>query len=155
MIALLGLIFGAIARLAPEILKILNAQRDREHEYRMTQLQLQIDQARAQQQLDLVHAQGAIAQAGTELQGLIDTIQAQARATGIGWVDAVSSTVRPFLTFWWCVIQYTVYKSVLIWSALSVRADLLTLAGIVCTEWDRGVIASMISFWFVDRSLRR
>jgi len=55
MLELWGMIGGGVFRLLPELLKAFNARRDADHEYRMTELQLRIDQARANQALDLVH----------------------------------------------------------------------------------------------------
>ena len=42
----------------PEALKLIMARCDADHGYRMTELQLKIDQACVAQALDLVHAQG-------------------------------------------------------------------------------------------------
>jgi hypothetical protein len=98
MLELIGLVAGGIFRLLPELLKHLASRRDADHEYRMTELQLKIDQARAAQALDLVHAQGAAAADASELGAWADALRAQAAATGVRWVDALSSTVRPVLT---------------------------------------------------------
>jgi hypothetical protein len=67
MLELLGLITGGIFRLLPEELKILSVRSDADHEYRMTELQLKVDQARAAQAIDLVDAQGAAAADAAEL----------------------------------------------------------------------------------------
>jgi hypothetical protein len=104
MFELLGLMAGGIFRLLPELLKHLASRRDADHEYRMTELQLRIDQARAAQALDLVHAQGATAADSAELQAWAEALRGQAAPTGLKWVDALSSTVRPVLTYWWCLV---------------------------------------------------
>lgn len=154
-VELLGMLGGGVFRLLPELIKLVTAKRDAEHEYRMTQLQLQIDQARAGQQIDLVHAQGAVASDAAEMAAMLEALRGQAGASGNAIVDALNTSVRPVLTYWWCLLLYTAAKALTLVVAVQDRADLATLAGLACTEFDRAVIGSILSFWFVDRSLRR
>lgn len=155
MFELLSLVFGGLLRLAPEVIGFMNKKQDQAHELRMTTLQLDIDKARAQQALDLAHANAAIAADQADMQALIEAVKGQATPTGVKWVDAVSATVRPFLTYWWCVILYTTAKVIGIVVAVQASATLAQLAPLLVTEFDRSVIGSMLAFWFVDRSLRR
>jgi hypothetical protein len=155
MLELLGMIGGGVFRLLPEVLKAFNARRDADHEYRMTELQLRIDQARAGQALDLVHAQGAVASDAAELRAWAEAVKGQGAPTGVQWVDALSATVRPVLTYWWCLVLYTVHKAVLVGVGLGERLGLAQLAPVVLTDFDRSVVASIIGFWFTDRALRR
>jgi hypothetical protein len=155
MLELLSMLGGGVFRLLPEVIGLFKAKGDRDHEFRMTTLQLQIDQARAQQQLDLTHAQAAIAADAAEMQTLAETIKAQAQPTGIGWIDALSSSVRPVLTYWWCLILYTAYKAITIATAAQGGATLGDIAPLLVTDFDRAVIGSIFAFWFVDRALRK
>lgn len=153
MIELLGMLGGGIFRLLPELLKLWNAKSDQAHEVTMTEMQLRIDQARAQQQIDLVHAQGAIAADAAQMQAMVEALKAQATPSGIPWVDALSSSVRPVLTYWWCLALYTAAKAIQVVVALQGHMDLAGFAGLLVTEFDRTIIASIFSFWFVDRSI--
>ena len=155
MIELLAMLGGGILRLAPEVLKLFTARDDRAHELEMTKLQLQIDQARATQQIDLVHAQGAIAADAAEMGSMVEALKAQATPSGIKWVDALSSSVRPILTYWWCLILYTAAKAIGVVVAIQHGAALADLVPLLVTEFDRSVIGSIFAFWFVDRSLKR
>lgn len=155
MLELIGLAFGGLLRLAPEVLKLFTAKADRAHELEMTRLQLEIDRARSQQQIDLVHAQGAIVADTAEMAAMVEALRAQATPSGVAWVDALSSMVRPVLTFWWCMFLYTAYKVVTIAVAVQAGTTLAALAPVLVTEFDQMVIGSIFSFWFVDRSLRR
>ncbi len=155
MYELWSLIAGGAVRLLPEALKLIAARRDADHEYRMTELQLRIDQARAGQALDMVHAQGAVAGDAAELQAWAEALKGQGAPTGVQWADAVSATVRPVLTYWWCLVLYTGHKAVLIGVGLSERLGLAQLAPVVLTDFDCSVVASIIGFWFTDRALRR
>jgi hypothetical protein len=70
-------------------------------------------------------------------------------------VDAISSTVRPFLTYYFCVLLYGSAKAIQVYVALSTHVPLPQIVPILVTEFDQNVIASILSFWFVDRALRR
>lgn len=155
MIQMLGLLFGGFIRLVPEFLKLFSQHSERSHEFRMSELQLQIDKARAAQAIDLVHANAGAAEAAMELRGWIEAIAGQGKATGIPWVDALSATVRPVLTYWWCLVLYTTAKLILIVAAVNASLAPGALALLVVTEFDQMIIASIFSFWFVDRSLKR
>lgn len=155
MFELLSLLFGGLLRLAPELIGFFKQKRDQEHEHKMTLLQLDIDKARAQQALDLAHAQHAAAMDKADMDALINAIGAQATPSGIRWIDALSSSVRPVLTYWWCVGLYTTAKFITISVAMQASLKLGELAPLLVTEFDRTVIGSMLAFWFVDRSLRR
>jgi hypothetical protein len=155
MLEVLSMLGGGVLRLIPFLVDLFKQKQDAEHEYRMTQLQLQIDQARATQQIDLAHAQAAIASAQGEMDAWASAIKAEGTKTGIGWVDAISATVRPVLTYYWCVGLYgagKVLQVVVAWQAHSGLADYVP---IVITEFDRSVIGSTLAFWFVDRALRK
>jgi hypothetical protein len=155
MFELLSLIFGGLLRLAPEVMKLFTARQDQAHELRMTTLQLDIDKARASQQIDLVHAQGAVATDAGELAALAEALKAQGTMTGVPLIDAINQSVRPVLTYWWCMVLYTAYKTVTIVLLCMGTPTLAQVQDALVTEFDRMVIASIFSFWFVDRSLRR
>jgi len=154
MLTLLGGSLGGLLRFVPEILKLFTDQRDRDHEYRMTQLQLQIDKARADQAIDLVHAQGEAAAAIGEMQAYLEAIKGQAQLTGVKWVDALNQSVRPVVTYWWMAL-FTVYKLATIVAAALNWTDLETFLGKLWTAQDAGILAMILGFWFVDRSIRK
>ena len=155
MIELLSMLFGGVFRLLPEVLGFFKKRTDNDHEYRMTQLQLDIDKNRASQQLDLVHANAEMQDNAMDFQALMDAIKGQSVVTGIKWIDGLSSSVRPILTYWWCMVLYTSYKLVLLYSLLNSHADLVTIAAQLITEFDRSILGSIFAFWFVDRALRK
>jgi hypothetical protein len=155
MLALLSMLGGGLFRLIPFVVDFFKQRQDAEHEYRMTQLQLQIDQARASQQIDIAHAQAEIASNAGEMAAWAEAIKGEATRTGIGWVDAISATVRPVLTYWWCLVLYTTAKGFLVWAAIKANAPPAAFAAILVTEFDTAVIGSIFSFWFVDRALRK
>ena len=168
LLTLFGGGLGGLLRFVPEILKLFTDGRDRDHEYRMTTLQLQIDQARATQALDLVHAQGESAQLAGEMQAYIEAIKGQGQVTGNARIDALNASVRPVITYWWMSLL-TLYKCVLLivatielYAALKAAAAiaafgpaLTTYADRIWTPQDAGILSMILGFWFVDRSIRK
>lgn len=155
MLELLGLLGGGVFRIIPFVIDLFKQKKDADHEFRMTQLQLEIDKQRATQQIDLAHAQAEIASNTADMQAMVAALQAQGTPTGIGWVDALSASVRPILTYWWCIGIYTVHKALLMYVAYTAHTGADAMAPILMNEFDRGVVGSIIGFWFVDRSLRK
>lgn len=155
MIELIGLIVGGVGRLLPEVFAFFKAKQEGDHEYRMTELQLKVDAARASQAIDLAHAQAEIAQQAGEMSAWAEAIRAQATPSGVRWVDGLSASVRPFLTYWHCVVLYTAYKVVVFYMALNSGAEWTTAAIGSYGDFDRAVVGSIIAYWFIDRSLRK
>jgi len=167
-LTLLGGGLGGLLRFVPEIMKMITAGRDRDHEFKMTQLQLDIDKARAAQGIDLVHAQGLEAQATAQMQAYLEAIKGQGQLTGVGWIDAVNMTVRPFTTYWWMAL-FTLYKICVIvvagiefyaavqggGSLEGIGSALTVFSGRIWLEQDAAVLSTIIGFWYVDRAIRR
>jgi len=155
MLTLLSMLGGGLFRLLPELIALFKGRQDADHEYRMTQLQLEIDKARAGQQIDLAHAQAEIAANAADMAAMVEALKAQATPTGIAWVDALSASVRPVLTYWWCLVLYTIAKIIAIVVAFKAGVPLGAFAAILVTAFDEQVIGSIFAFWFVDRALRK
>lgn len=156
MLTLLGSLFGGLLRLAPEGIKLWDAKNQRAHELAMFDRQLEADRLRGQQALAQTQLQGDITRDAGELQALIEATKAQGQMTGIAWIDGLNQLVRPALTYWWCIGLYTAamvaefYVLVVIKGASNVDA-VLTVFG----DDEKAIVASMLSFWFVDRTLRK
>lgn len=154
LLTLIGGGLGGLLRFVPEILKLFTDARDRDHEYRMTQLQLDIDKARAVQAIDLVHAQGEVATQAGEMQAFLEAIRSQGQMTGVPWVDALNQSVRPVVTYWWMSL-FTVYKVATIVAAARQWTTLDAFLAVLWTSQDAGILAMVLGFWFVDRSIRK
>lgn len=152
---LFGTLFGGLFRLAPEVFKWLDRNGERAHELAMFDRQLEADKLRAQSEIDQINARADATIGAAEVQAIIAATKAQAVRTGIRWVDAINSLMRPLITFWWVVVLYT--------AALVAQFVVLVDGGssylqAVLTLWgpdEKAIVASIISFWFVDRSLRK
>lgn len=141
---------GALMRLLPEVIKFFSDKGDRDHEYRMTSLQLEIDKARAEQQIDLVHAQGDANANAAMVGALTEALKGQAQLTGIFLVDLMNQLVRPLTTYWWLTL-YSIYKAAVFYGAWTTFVNAQTFAVAVWTPDDMGILSMLLSFWFVGR----
>lgn len=155
LITLLASLGGGIFRMLPEILNFFKSKEDMKHEQAMFTMQLEADKLKYQSNLAQTQEQNAGATSLAEITALIEATKAQAIVTGVKWVDAISSLMRPLLTLWWCII---LYSSALIANFLVLLQAGMTLTTAMIAVWgpdEKAICASMISFWFVDRCLRK
>lgn len=145
-----GLLSGGLFRLLPEVLSLFKGRSERDHEYRMAEL----SGRQAKEMADARLAIGEQRLQSADIEAIIEATKAQAQTSGIGWADALSATVRPVVTYWWLAL-YTAYQISIIIASFqaggSVTATLIDAWG----PEDQAVMASIFSFWFVDRSLRK
>lgn len=153
-LSLVGGGLGGALRVVPEVMKLIGAKDERKHELEMTKLQIEVDKSRSQGQIDVANAQGENADISGQQAILLEAIKSQGQLTGVKWIDAINSTVRPFLTYWWMLI-FSTYKAVFIYNAWLESGPTQAFASKIWTENDWGVLSMVISFWFVDRVFRK
>lgn len=165
MLTALGAAIGALIRFAPELLKFFDKKDERKHEAAMFDKQNTADQLRAQSQQKLEETKGENALSLADVQALIAATNAQAapvQLTGnkildflIGASEVLSKTVRPVLTYWWCVVLYTAAMACefygLVW--VSHQPAWQAMLQIFGPE-EKALCAAMFSFWFVDRTMK-
>ncbi|PZQ57971.1 MAG: hypothetical protein DI570_18890 [Phenylobacterium zucineum] len=157
---LLGGLFGGVLRLAPELLKVVDRGGERKHELAMLSKQIELDKLRGEQALALARAEAEEARETFDGQALLAALQGQMQRTGVAWVDAVSSLIRPLLTLYWCVGLYTlalVAQFMTLTQRLAAGGDDTALWNAVLALWgpdEKAIVGSMFAFWFADRALR-
>lgn len=144
-----GGVGGLIARVVPEVLSLFRSKADRDHEYRMAQLQI----SNAQADRDARAFEATLAFDAKHLEALASTARAQARPTGVKWVDALSASVRPVTTYWWMAF-YTVYKAAVLAAAYRQSADWVEMALQAWTPWDAATMGGILAFWYLDRAIK-
>lgn len=152
---LLGTLFGGAFRLAPEVLKWFDRKDERKHEIAMLDRQIEADRLKSEQALAQITAQAEASIGEAEVQAIIEATRAQAAQTGIRWVDALNSLVRPLLALQWLILLWPAV--VVAGFALAVRtgADPLVALSAAFGVDEKALAASIASFWLVDRSLRK
>ena len=157
-LTLIGGGLGGLMRFVPELLNYFKRKQENAHELSMMDKQLAVDQARADQAIDLDHTEGKMNAIAGEMAALGEAIKSQGKITGIGWVDAMSQTVRPILTYWWMVL-FTVHKvcSIVLAFMIYKVTTLEGFAGFTKELWrteDGAILSMIIGFWFVDRCIK-
>jgi len=166
-LSLLGGGLGGLLRILPEVFKLFTLKKDQDHEYRMTELQLKIDQARSNQDIDKVHANQSLEAVRGEMGAYIEALKGQGQMTGMKWIDGLNQSVRPVVTYWFMVI-YSIGKMVFItiatielWMGLQTAALLMDKLNVlkefpakIWTPEDAGILSMILGFWFVDRALK-
>lgn len=165
MIEILSFIFGGLFRLAPKLMEMREKALDRQHEREMLTLQMQADEKRAQLAMQAEEQRADTQRQIAELQAMIAALQTQgvqSQKTGNwlidflnGLADAMSKSVRPVLTYWYCVAAYGLYKAATLYLILQSGASWANAASLLWTPNDHAVMFSIIGFWFVDRAIRK
>lgn len=152
---LLGTLFGGLFRLAPEVMKAVDRKNERAHELSMFDKQLDAERLRNEQKLKQTTADGEISMGLEEIKALVEGVKVQGQLTGIKFVDAINSLMRPIITFWWVIVLQTAVMIATFAAALLANGgDPITALLSTWGPAERGVVASIISFWFLDRVIR-
>jgi hypothetical protein len=150
---ILGGLIGGVVRFAPELLKFFDRKNERKHELSMQDRQIAFEQLRGNQRMAEIDAQTSAQQFVTAVDALKEGIKAQAQPSGIKWIDALSSLVRPLWTylvlFMWSAVKWATYYQLLS-KGLSWDAAVLTM----WTPEDAGMLSMLGTFWFLDRVIR-
>lgn len=153
--SLIGGVLGGAFRLGQAFLDAREKQRDRDHELAMLRLNGEQAAAASEQKMREMGLAGDIQLAAAEVQALVDGVRAQANeamAAG-GWAARLSATVRPILTYL-LVLLYLGSKASAVAAALQAY-DPVTALGRAYGPEDTAVLASILSFWFLDRAIRK
>lgn len=151
---LLGGLLGGAFRLAPEILKWLDRKGERGHELAMQDKALEFEKLRGAQRMAEIGASADAAWNTGAIEALRDSITAQSQTSGVPWVDALSISVRPVITYWFMAL-YCVAKTAAFAAAITAGAGWGTVTVHAWTEADQALWAGVLNFWFVGRVFDR
>lgn len=161
MIALISTLLGFVSSAVPDVIKLFRDSQDRAHELEVLKLQMDFDKAQladnALARADQLKAIGI--QADTAEAAALNT-RVKDSLTGIAWVDALSGSVRPVITYAFFVL-YVVIKgaqfSILLSSSLPWQNNLSVSQALVSlwTEEDIAIFSAIIAFWFGQRALMK
>lgn len=156
MIELIGLIFGGVSRLGQHWMELNDKDKERSHEAVMYDKQLALADKRFEHDAGMRRMDSDSAESQAEWAALTSAVQAQAaeaQAAG-GWVARLSASVRPAVTYWLMAI-YTAAKAAMLYSALAAGVPLADAVLAMYSAADAALLSSILSFWFMDRSLRK
>ena len=146
----IGGLTGGLFRLAPEVLKFFDRKNERSHELAMLDLSIKADSLK--KDIATIEAQGAIGV--KEIDAIIEATKAQGQRTGIKWVDAINSLIRPLITLQWVVLLWPGLIIASFFASYEAMGALEAFKVVFGIE-EKIMASSIVSFWFVDRSLRK
>ena len=148
MLTLLGSLLGFIGSMVPDVLKFFHVKGDRAHELQIMDRQMEMMKLRHGHTLDEIRTQADI----TEMKELYH----YPRPIGIAWVDTLSCTVRPLLTYGFFLLYLGVKSIELVglWGLLPF-AEWVHALSVIWHEEDQALFAAVMSFWFGQRALKR
>ena len=151
---LLGGLLGGAFRLAPEILKLLDRNGERSHELSMQDKALEFEKLRGAQRMGEIGASADAAWNTGAIEALRDAVRGQGEKTGVAWADALSSSVRPVITYWFMAL-YCAAKTAAFVAAVTAGAGWGAAILHAWTEADQALWAGVLNFWFLGRVFDR
>ena len=151
---LLGGLLGGAFRLAPEILKWLDRNGERSHELSMQDKALEFEKLRGAQRMGEIGASADAAWNTGAIEALRDAVRGQGEKTGVAWADALSSSVRPVITYWFMAL-YCAAKTAAFEAAVTAGAGWGAAILHAWTEADQALWAGVLNFWFLGRVFDR
>lgn len=151
---LLGGLLGGAFRLAPEVLKWVDRKGERGHELAMQDKALDFEKLRGAQRMAEIGASADATWNSGALETLREAICGQGEKTGMPWADALSSSVRPVITYWLMAL-YCAAKTAYFMLVLNAGTDWSVATSHAWTEADQALWAGVMNFWFLGRVFDR
>ena len=151
---LLGGLLGGAFRLAPEVLKWLDRKGERGHELAMQDKALEFEKIRGAQRMAEIGASADAAWNTGVIEALRDAVRTQGEKTGVAWADALSSSVRPVVTYWFMAL-YCAAKTAAFTAAINGGALWSVAVVHAWTDADQALWAGVLNFWFLGRVFDR
>ena len=84
------------------------------------------------------------------IEALRDAVRTQGEKTSVRWADALSSSVRPVITYWFMAL-YCAAKVAAFVGAVNGGAGWGASVLLAWTEADQALWAGVLNFWFLGR----
>ena len=149
---LLGSLMGGVFRIVPEVMKLLDAKNEREHELAMLGKEMEFAKIKGEISMREAQATMTVAEIGAMSEALREQGQT-ARAAG-KFVSAISALVRPLVTYWF-VFLYSAVKIATMAVAFNAGGDWKEVLINSWTQDDMAMLMLILTFWFVGRVWER
>jgi hypothetical protein len=148
-------LLGGIFRIIPEVLKFFDAKNERAHEVTMTDKQIEMEQVKGAQRSAEITAQEQAAWNTGAIDTLKASIETQFRPSGVKWVDALSTLIRPAITIQWVILLYPAVIIAGFFIAIQHETPALEALVKVFGPDEKALVAAILNFWFVGRVFDR
>lgn len=155
MLTILSMLIGFVSSLFPDVMKLFQDKRDKAHEIKLLELQLQQASATASYKLDEigVGAYRDIVVAATQQQTQILDRASQ-------WVVNLTASVRPTVTYLF-VIAFVGFKMAMFFAAINPSLpwhEAVSYSQAMMNIWgeeETAILGGLLSYWFSDRTLAK
>ncbi len=141
MISIIGAILGFLGSIVPQLLKLYQDKKDKEHELKIMELQIEREKLGHTYKMEEINTMADI----EETKALYQTL----KPSGIKWIDALIGTVRPVITYsffgLYAFIKYWHYKQ------YGTGHEIFPL----WTDVDMAIFCTIITFWFGNRTFNK
>ena len=151
---LLGGLLGGAFRLAPEFLKWLDRKGERGHELAMQDKALEFEKVRGASRMAEIGATADATWSTGAMEAFKEAVAGQGRPSGVKWADALSTSVRPIITYWFMAL-YCAAKAAAFVAALNAGAGWGAAALAAWSEADQALWSGVLNFWFLGRVFER
>lgn len=156
---LLGGGAGALLRLAPEVLKLLDRKNERKHELALLDRNIEAEKARATAGLKEHELAADSAQMTSAISALTEALKGQFQKTGFALVDILNFSVRPVLTYLivgpYALGKFAIFAA-LLWAGGKLDATMVQSAlASTYTAADMAIVSGIINFFFLGRVFDR
>ena len=167
MIALFSALLGFVSSAFPDLLHLFRESKDRAHEITLLKLQMDYDREKLAAQKEAAQAdyayklqEIAVQADSAERTALNDGAGTKGGELGIAWVDALSGSVRPILTYCFFATYILIKISqfgMLMNPSLPWQSGMTANEALVAlwTADDMGIFSAIIAFWFGSRALSK
>lgn len=143
MLTLLGSFLGLFGSFVPEFLKHFRDRSDKQHELDVLDRQITFMQVNQKHRLEHLETIGNLKET--------EALYRHARPTRVLWIDALSGSVRPIITYVFFFL-YAGTKGAEFF-LLSAHLPLKEVMAYLWHPEDQALFAAVMSFWFGQRSL--
>jgi len=151
---IMGTLIGGLFRLAPEVFKFFDKINERKHELDMFKEQAELEKLRGDIKLSEIGAQRELAVDTGVLAAFNSAIVQQTelvKAAGVGWISAMSASVRPIVTYIILGIWAFFHTYTAVTSGIGTEA---TFKLIVTPDF-MALVSGTLNYWFLDRTLSK
>ena len=149
---LMGGLLGGLFRLTPEVLRALDRRSDRWHELAMQDKAIEYERLRGPGRMPDTGVGADTAWNASTVEALRDAVSSHTQPDGMRWADALSSSVRPVVTYGFMAL-YCAAKTAAFVGATTGGADWSDAVQQAWTEADQALWAGVLNFWFLGRVL--
>lgn len=145
MLTILGSLIGFLSSLVPDLFKFFQQRQDNAQELAVLRLQIEAADKSHIHKMEAINAAADAAESATIYRTFY---------SGVKWVDALSGSVRPVITYGFFIL-YALVKLSMGYQIIELGGSLAEATVSIWSAEDHALFAGIISFWFGQRAMAK